>query len=310
VIGPYYILEEGELAVVTRFGKIIKTENEAGLKFKLPLIDHIMKYPRKIQSWDGDAQRLPTEENQFIWVDITARWRIIDSKLFYESVGTFPQAHSRLDDVINSTVRKIVARNSLRESVRTSNIINQITRKDVYRTEPGTEEEVGEQLDEVSTFTKVVYPEILKGRAKLSNEVLAEAKENTYAYGIELIDIIIRQIKYSSDLTLSVYNRMIKERNQFAQAFRSQGEGKKAEWLGKMQRELMTIQSDAERQAKEIKAKADASALDIRNKAYNRDPEFAEFWIALTQYQNLLPNMKKILTTDIEFFDYLYKKKK
>ncbi len=308
MMGPYFLLEEGELAVVTRFGKIITTENEAGLKFKMPVIDQVMKYTKKIQSWDGDAQRLPTEENQFILVDVTARWKITDSKLFYESVGSTPQAHSRLDDIINSSVRKVVARNSLRESVRTSNIINEIERKDVYRTEPTSEEEEEGKIAETSTFTKTVFPEIQKGRTELSDEMLAEAKENTGAYGIILIDIIVRQIKYSPDLTVSVYNRMIKERNQIAQAFRSQGEGEKAKWMGKMERELLIIQSDAERQAKETKAKADAIALDIRNKAYSKDAEFAEFWIALTQYEKILPKMRKVLTTDFEFFDYLYKR--
>ena len=160
----------------------------------------------------------------------------------------------------------------------------------------------------ISTFTDIRYDEIRIGRSKLSDEMLKEAKENTPLYGIELIDIIIRQIKYSDDLTQSVYNRMIKERNQIAQAFRSDGEGQKAEWMGKMEKELLMIRSDAERTAKEIKAKADGEALDIRNRAYNRDTEFAEFWMALVEYQNLLPKMKKILTTDLEFFKYLYDK--
>ncbi|MCK4761662.1 MAG: protease modulator HflC [Candidatus Aminicenantes bacterium] len=310
MMGPFFILEEGEQAVVTRFGKIVSTSDEAGLKFKMPMVDTVMKYPKKIQSWDGDAQRLPTEENQFILVDVTARWKIIDSKLFYESVGTIPQAHSRLDDIINSRVRMIVARNSLRESVRTSNVINEIERKDVYKTPQGEQDEKDKAIADITTFTKTVYPVILKGRNKLSDAMLEEARKNTSAFGIELIDIVTRQIKYSRDLTVSVYNRMIKERSQIAQAFRSQGEGEKAEWRGKMERELLTIQSDAVRQAKEIKAKADATALEIRNKSYSKDAEFAEFWIALTQYQNLLPKMKKILTTDIEFFDYLYKKTK
>jgi membrane protease subunit HflC len=124
--------------------------------------------------------------------------------------------------------------------------------------------------------------------------------------GIELIDLIVRQVKYSEDLTQSVYSRMIKERNQIAQFFRSQGEGAKANWLGKMERELRTVNSDAERKAKEIKAKADAEALDIRNRSYSKDPEFADFWMALVQYQHLLPDMKKILTTDFDFFKYLY----
>ncbi len=308
LMGPYFVIEEGEQAVVTRFGKIVKSESEAGLKFKVPIIDQVMKYPKKIQSWDGDAQRLPTKENQFIWVDITARWKITDPQLFYESVGTIVQAHSRLDDVINSCVRKIIARNSLRESIRTSNVINEIERKDVFKTQGSDEEETGDKLEEIATFTIVKYPEIEKGRERLSNEMLIQARENTPAYGIELIDIITRQIKYSDDLTMSVYNRMIKERNQIAQAFRSQGEGEKAQWMGRMEKELLTIQSDAERQAKEIKAKADAEALEIRNRSYSKDPEFAEFWIALTQYQELLPRIKKILTTDSEFFNYLYKK--
>ncbi len=102
---------------------------------------------------------------------------------------------------------------------------------------------------------------------------------------MELIDVIIRQIKYSDDLTPAVYERMIKERNQIAQAFRSDGEGEKAKWIGQMERELAQITSDAERRAKEIKAKADAEALAIRNRAYARDPDFADYWMALEAYK-------------------------
>jgi membrane protease subunit HflC len=101
---------------------------------------------------------------------------------------------------------------------------------------------------------------------------------------------------------------MIKERNQIARAFRSDGEGEKAIWLGKMDKELKTIQSEAEKQAKEIKAAADREALEIRNKAYSKDPEFADFWMAMDQYEKQLPKMKKVLSTDFEFFKYLYKK--
>ncbi|MCK4835768.1 MAG: protease modulator HflC, partial [Candidatus Aminicenantes bacterium] len=222
--------------------------------------------------------------------------------------GTITQAHSRLDDVIDSSVRKIIARNSLREAVRNSNIINEIKRKDVFRTQAGLDKLVDTEIEAFTTFTDIKYDEILKGRGELSDVMLNEARQVTPRYGIELIDIIIRQIKYSDDLTHSVYSRMIKERNQIAQAFRSEGEGEKAEWMGKLEKELLSIQSDAERKAKEIKAKSDAKALIIRNRAYNRDTEFADFWMALVQYQKVIPKMRKILTTDIEFFKYLYNK--
>ncbi|MCP4218646.1 MAG: protease modulator HflC [bacterium] len=313
---PYFVVEEGEQAVVRRFSKIVRTEDSAGLKYKMPLIEDVVTYSKRIQSWDGNAQRLPTEENQFIWVDTTARWQITDVKTFYARLKSINEAQSRLDDIIDSSVRKIVARNLLRESIRNSNVINKIQRKNVFMSQSDAEKKgedtKGEEKKSIisSTYTNVMYDHILVGREKLSDDMLIEAKENITEFGITLIDIIIRQIKYSDDLTQSVYNRMIKERNQIAQAFRSDGEGERAKWLGKMEKELRTIRSDAERQAKVKKAEADGKALEIRNKAYNRDTEFAEFWMALVQYQKLLPKMKKTLTTDFEFFKYLYKKGK
>ncbi|MCP5045552.1 MAG: protease modulator HflC [bacterium] len=312
MMGPLYTIDEGEQAVVIRFGKIIKTEANAGLKFKMPLVDKVKKYTKKILSWDGDPQRFPTQENQLIWVDITARWKIVDAMKFYGTLGTINQAQSRLDDIINSTARKVIAVHLLRESVRNSNLINEIERKDVYQSQTqttGASDDTTELSTSINTFTKITYDPIEKGRVKLSDDMLAGARENIPEFGIEMIDVIVRQIKYSDDITQNVYKQMIKERNQIAQAFRSGGEGEKAKWLGKMEKELREIRSDAERQAKEIKAKADAESLEIRNKAYSQNAEFAEFWIALTQYQNLLPQMKKILTTDFEFFKYLYKKK-
>jgi membrane protease subunit HflC len=310
MMGPYFIVEEGELAVVTRFGKIIRTESTAGLKFKVPVVDSVSKYPKKIQSWDGEPKRFPTEENQYIWVDITARWKIIDPKLFYETLGTITQAQSRLDAHINSNAKDVIALYPLREAVRNSDLINQIERKDVYQTQQTEEEkESGEEIvSKINTFTKVTYDPIKEGREKLSGKMLVAVSKVAKTYGIEVIDVVIRQIKYSADITQNVYRQMIKERNQIAGAFRSDGEGEKAKWVGKMEKELRTIRSEAERKAKEIKAKADAEALEIRNKAYNRDAEFADYWMAMQQYEKLLPKMRKILTTDFEFFKYLYKK--
>jgi modulator of FtsH protease HflC len=308
LLGPFYIINEGEQAVVVQFGKIVRVETTAGFKGKVPFVEAVVKYSKKIQSWDGDAQRLPTSENQFIWVDSTARWRIVDPKKFYESVGTIPQAHARMDDVIDSEIRKVIARNLLREAVRNSNVISEIKRANMLASVVGAAESL-ENLANISTLAEIKYEPIIKGRRALSEEMVQEARALMPQYGMELIDILIRQIKYSDDLTQSVYDRMIKERNQIAQAFRSDGEGEKAKWLGQMDRELKLIQSDAARKAKEIMAKADAQALEIRNAAYNRDPEFADYWMALEEYKALLPKFNKTLSTDSEFYKYLYNKR-
>ena len=306
MLGPLWTLQEGEQAVLLQFGRIVATHQEAGLKLKTPVIDRVVKFPEKILSWDGAAQRIPTEENQFIWVDTTARWRITDPKLFYESVTSTDQAASRLDDIIDSEVRKIISRNPLTEAVRNSDVINEIERRNVFAT-AGAENEIDDSVI-VDTFTQVTFPSIQTGRSRLSDQVLTEARRLIPQFGVELIDVIIRQIKYSDDLTESVYNRMIADRNQIAQAFRSDGEGQKADWLGQRSRELNVVLSAARRRAEEIKGDADAQAANIYSEAYNQDPEFYEFWKAIESYRTLMPRFRKVLTTDAEFFKYLYRK--
>jgi membrane protease subunit HflC len=303
--GPFYVIEEGEQAVIVRFGKIVNVVETAGLKVKAPFLDDVDKFPTKILSWDGESQRIPTEENQFIWVDTTARWKIIDPKLFYESVGNITAAQSRLDDVIDSAVRKIITRNLLTEAVRDSNVIKTIKRNSAFQTSGAVE---GEETVALGIDTSVVYGDIKKGRAALSKEMFVEAATITPQYGIDLIDILIRQIKYSDELTPSVYGRMIKERNQIAQAFRSDGEGKKAAILGEMQRELDSIRSGAYKQAETIKGEADAKAASIYAHAYESNPDFYEFWKAVESYRALMPRFKKTLTTEPEYFKYLYNK--
>jgi membrane protease subunit HflC len=303
ITGPFYVISEGEQAVVVQFGKIVRVETDAGLKIKVPFVDNVVKYPKKIMAWDGEAQRLPTAENQFIWVDTTARWKIMDPKLFYESVGTLTAAASRLDDVIDSEVRKIVSRNQLREAVRNSNVINEIERVNVYQTQG---EEGTEELSEELYTDRAAQDEIAKGRTALSREMLAGAGSITPQYGIELIDIVIRQIKYSDDLTESVYRRMIAERNRIAQAFRSDGEGQKARWMGQMQRELNKIQSEAYETSQNIKGRADATAANIYAAAYRQDAEFYRFWKSIESYRQILPKFRKTLTTEPDYFDYLY----
>ncbi len=308
LLGPYYIVTEGEQAVVVQFGRIVRVATDAGLHYKVPFVESVVKSSKKVQSWDGDAQRIPTSENQFIWVDTTARWRIADPKKFYESVGTMTTAQGRLDDVIDSEVRKVISGNLLREAVRDSNVISQIKRTNPLASMAGSAES-SQGLSSISTLAEIQYEPITKGRRALSINMLNEARTIIPQYGIELIDVLIRQIKYSEDLTPSVYDRMIKERSQIAQAFRSDGEGEKAKWLGQTTRELLQIQSDADRKAKEIKAKADAQALEIRNRAYSQDPDFADYWMALEEYKALLPKFNKTMSTEADFYKYLYNRR-
>ena len=304
LLGPFYIVEQGEQAVVTRFGKIVTTNTEPGLKFKIPVIDNVVKYSKKILSWDGDAQRVPTAENQFIWVDATARWKIANPQKFYEAVSTLEQGWARLDDVIDSTIRTVITSNNLREAVRNTNIINELEATTEILQQQ--DEEVDEEELRELTQTEKSYETVNRGREELSQEMFKLAAELTPDYGIELVDIIIRQIRYSDDLTESVYSRMINERNQIAEAYRSYGQGKKAEWLGKLENERKTILSEAYQESEGIRGEADAEATQIYASAYEQDPEFFEFWRSIESYRKTMPQFTKTLTTDMDYFKYLY----
>ena len=302
LLGPFYILSEGEQAVVTRFGKIVDTQTESGLKFKMPLVDNVVKYSSKLQSWDGEAQRIPTSENQFIWVDATARWYIADPALFYETVGTVSSGLGRLNDIIDSTIRTVISENNLNEAVRSTNQINEINVVEDFQDVDSAEDA---QTLQTLTATTTVQQSIEIGREGISNMILEQASTFTDTYGIALEDVIIRQIRYSDDLTESVYERMIKERNQIAEAYRSYGRGQLAEWQGTTERDMNTILSEAEAEAARIRGEADAEASRIYSESYSADPEFFEFYSTMQSYRNTIPSMNKILSTDSEYFKYI-----
>lgn len=316
ILRPFFILPEGQQAVVTRFGKIAKVHTEAGLKIKVPAVDQITRYSKKILSWDGDPQRLPTSEQQYIWVDTTARWRIVDPKVFYQRVTEMDEAYARLDNVIDSAVKTVVAQYPLTESVRSSNIILEsgtailnFRSEDSGESDGTAENTSSAEEDSVNELLANAFAPINFGREQLSEEMIDRSQGSMPEYGIELLDVVTRQIRYSDDLTQSVYDRMISERKKVATGFRSDGNGRKAEWLGMLNRDRDIKLSEAETQAAIIRAEGDAEAARIYSEAYSSDPEFYRFWKAMESYRKILPDQKKILSTDMEFFDYLYESK-
>lgn len=299
-MGPFYIVNEGEQVVVTRIGRIVDTHTDAGLHIKVPFIDKITTYPKRVLSLDGDPQPIQTKENLFIVVDTTSRWRISDPAKFYQNLTTLNNAYNKISDIIDSSTRTIITQNRLSEIVRSSNIINETLTTNIDTQDEETREI--ENLVNVNSSSESVY----KGRNELCRQMTVEANKLIPEYGVELIDIVPRQIKYSDELTESVYNRMIKDRNQVAQAYRSLGEGRKAEWLGRLENEKRTIASEAYRKSEEIKGTADAEAAKIYSEAYNKDPEFYSFWKSIESYKKNLKDYPATYSTNMDYFKYLY----
>ncbi|MGH7335390.1 MAG: SPFH domain-containing protein [Candidatus Rokuibacteriota bacterium] len=112
--GTFYTLQEGQQAVIVQFGRPVGAPvTEAGLHVKLPFVQEVRRFEKRLLIWDGDPNQIPTKGREFIWVDTTARWRIADAKKFLENVATEAGARSRLADIIDSGVRDQVSASEL-----------------------------------------------------------------------------------------------------------------------------------------------------------------------------------------------------
>jgi modulator of FtsH protease HflC len=261
--GAFYVLEEGQQAVVLQFGRPVGAAvTEAGLHFKVPFIQEVRRFEKRLLIWDGDPNQIPTAGREFIWVDSTARWRIVDPLKFLESVATEAGAQSRLDDIIDSVLRDLVSSNTLVELVRSSS----------WQTpQPEALEEASKEVVEE------LKKEINLGREGLTRAVLTVVRKIAPQYGIEVVDVRIKRLNYVESVREKVYARMISERKQLAARFRSEGEGRSAEILGTMDKELREIRSTAYKVVQEVRGKGDATATKIYGDAYGRDQEFYAF---------------------------------
>jgi membrane protease subunit HflC len=299
-----FVVKETEQVVITQLGRPVgEPITRAGLHFKIPLIQKANFFEKRVLKWDGSPNQIPTRDKKYIWVDTTARWRIKDPLLFLQRVGNIPTAMSRLDGIIDSVVRDHVSNNNLVELVRSEGWEE--------AREKLMEAGLGDYQLLLSTATEAdseMSPVLMKGREKITREMLADAARLVPEFGIELLDIRIKRINYVQSVQQKVFDRMISERKRIAAQYRSEGEGEKAAILGQMERELAKIQSEAYRQAQEIRGKADAEATRIYAEVFGQDPEFYQFYKTLDFYRNY-DNSRSlfVIGSDAELFRYLKK---
>jgi membrane protease subunit HflC len=286
-----YTVDETEQIIITRFSRVTRTIPEPGLHFKIPFIEKAIVYPKNLQEWDGDPGQIPTKDKTYIWVDTFARWKIVDPVLFFKTIGmTSLMATNRLNEIIDPAVRNLITSNRLIEAVRNSN-----RELDTY--------EVG--LEDMQKDIPTNY-NITIGRNAIDRMILEQASGKLDKFGIELVDVKIKRIDYVEEVRKSVYGRMIAERKQIAEKFRSEGQGEARKILGDKELDLKRIKSEAYRKAQEIKGKADAEATQLYAKAFGQDPEFYSFVKTLEIYRDAFDKESSlILSTESELLKFL-----
>jgi len=285
-----FVVDETEQVVITQFGKAVgKPIIKPGLHFKLPIIQKANYFPKNLLEWDGDPGQIPTLDKTYIWVDTFARWKIVDPLKFFQTVNNVRGAQARLDDILDAAVRNLITSHRLIETVRNSN-----RTLDTLQLGPTTQEKY-----EMISTVKV-------GRAKIMEEVKKQAEPKVEQFGISLVDVKIKRLNYVEQVRKSVYARMIAERRQMAEKFRSEGQGEARKIEGEKEKMLKKITSEAYMKAQIIKGKADAEATRIYAEAFGKDPEFYSFLKTLDVYRSVFDkDSTLVLSTKSDFLRYL-----
>ena len=295
--GSIYTINEAEQAVVTQFGKPVGgAVTDAGIHFKTPIIQTVIKFDKRILEWDGSANEIPTLDNKYIFIDAFARWRISDALQFYKSAKNEMLAQSILDDILDGAVRDEIANRTMVEIVRSSERVMVI--QDV-------------ESSSVNVNNKVIEDFSAKGaRLEIVESILKSVSKRLLDLnmGIEILDVQLKRINYTRQVQEQVFNRMISGQNQIAEKYRAQGQGKKQEILGMQVQRKKEIISGAYLESQKIKGEADADATRIYADSYSKSPEFYNFIKTLETYSNTLDSSTQfILSSDNHYLKYLGK---
>jgi len=283
-----YIIDETEQVIITQFGRTIGgPKKNPGLYFKIPVIQQANFFPKNLLEWDGDAGQVPTLDKTYIYVDTFARWKIVNPLKFFQTVNNVVGAQARLDDIIDPA-RNFITSYPLIETVRNTN-------RELDRLDTATDNEEEERP----------LGEVTMGRGKITQGIMAQAQPKLVDFGIELVDVQIKRLNYVEQVRKSVYGRMIAERKQIAQKFRSEGEGEARIIEGSQEKELKRITSEAYKIAQEKMGKADAESTMIYAQAYDKDPEFYSFVKSLDVYERTMDKESSLLlSTDSDFLQF------
>jgi len=288
-----YVIEEGKQAVITQFGKPVHYTTDAGLHFKLPFVQKVHVLEKRLLPWDGAAESMQTRDKKRIFIDVWARWRIVDAEKFFTAVRTEQKGQKILDDLVDSAVRDVVAQNNLIDVARTTN--DEL----VYESE---------EMVEMARSVEATRDEVMTGRAKMESKILevvtADLQKNNY--GMELSDIHVKRVNYIESVKDTVYQRMSSERSRIAMLFESEAEEEKNRIEGLTRKELDEIEGEMQQKSAEIRGEADAEVIRLTAEAYGKSPEFYQFLRSLEVFrQSLGQDTRMILSTDSDLFQLL-----
>lgn len=263
----FYTVDQREYALVFRLGEIVAVKKEPGLNFKVPLVDELKKFDKRIVTLDWEEPaKFNTSENKYMMVDSFVKWRIVDPAKYYVSIkeGGEAAAEDRLSKVVNAGFR--------------------------------------------AEFGKRTVHDVIAGeRNAIMDNLRKRADAEARQIGIEVVDVRLKRVDYSEEISKSVFDRMIAERKRIANQLRSEGSAASEKIRADADKQREVIIAEAFRDAQKTKGEGDAKAAEIYSSAYGKNPEFYAFYRSQEAYKNSFKNKSDVMVLDpkSDFFKYM-----
>lgn len=266
MLSSLYRIEESHIGIRFQLGRVIETNIQPGLHFKLPLVQNVMSFDRRIQSLDSRPERYLTFEKKDVNVDFFVQWRISEVQRFYTATsGNEAQVVQRLQPIITEVIRNEIAQRTLQAVV------------------------AGERRDLAQRFVDV------------GNQRVRDLGIEVVDVRIKRIDL-----PEDSEVIGSVFQRMRAERLRVANELRAEGQEISETIRSDADRQRQVLVAEAQRDAELTRGGADARAADIYAQAYGVDPEFYAFHRSLQAYREAFGRGDSVLVLDrdAEFLRY------
>ena len=250
-LASMFVVDTTEYAVVTRFGRPLRTYTTPGLRFRVPLIDQVVRLDARLLMTEPPVSEYLTLDKKNVVARAFLTWRVEDPLRYLQTVVLREAAEARLAAVTGS--------------------------------------EIGAAFGSVP-FEALVSTEPEKMRlGAIMDQVEARVRETAAReYGIRLVAFRIERLAFPQQNEASVFQRMRAERQRIAKQFRSEGEEASLKIRAEADRERARILSEAERKAAEIRGKAEADAARIYADALGADPDFYRFVRTLEAYDKII----------------------
>ncbi len=322
----FFVIDETELAIVTRFGAFKREYTDPGLKIKTPIIDNVQRFDKRLLRIDASPTSLLTKDKKNLVIDVYARYKIVNPLLFFQAIGNELQAESKLGDIVNSRLRDEVAQDNQEEIIaevreqimskvtQASNFVD-ISRNEALNLENGLNNNlvvidlVANTLD--GTSRQATQQEI---NLIIQNPSPAELNDFEIRYklpikevfGAEIIDVRIKRADFPDSIESSVFSRMQAERERIANAFRAEGAQRDAEIRANVDRQVTVLIQTAQGTDARLRGEAESESISILAEALNKDPELYAFQRYLQSYVRILNSEDTIvLSPESPLFKYL-----